>query len=118
MNFRTRKHIALWVLLMLFSKMAFAISAPVPSTNGHTNPAQIESHHHHEQAPAQHSQHEEMSAECELKCDCCTVHCNTPALPATVFFNSERPLQVRHSFATSQQQLRIPSSLFRPPISA
>ncbi|WP_159241306.1 hypothetical protein [Zhongshania aliphaticivorans] len=118
MNFRTRKNIALWILLMFFSKMAFAIYQPVPSQNTQTIFPQVKTHHHHEQASSIDSQHEERSANCELNCDCCTVHCNTPALPTTVFLNSECRHQVPHSLAIAQQQVKVTASLFRPPIPA
>ena len=134
MSARTSKQIAYWILLMLFSKMAFAIAQPLstsamPSTHEHQTQqhqtqqhpivsSSIKSHCESNDAHgvAQHSAAN--MTHCDTKCDCCTGHCNAPALLPVVFNNSEKLPQHVRSHSLPTQVLTLSSPLYRPPIQA
>jgi hypothetical protein len=131
-TYRT-KNIALWILLVFFSKMAFAIVQPLQALTLSTTPAEMMFSHQHEEARNKsnllinsHCQHDEggeshsptnhHNADCNTKCDCCIGHCNTPALFITGLNYSDKHLQHVSDQRPLFKALPLVTSLFRPPI--
>lgn len=128
------KKVAFWILLIFFSKVAFAIAQPLSVVSTSTMSSETVFAHQHigqqEHNPTlsmnshcEHSQDSDMSSHerdhnssCDVKCDCCIGHCTTAALFISPLTYSDKFLQHAGDQLPSSQTISLSSYLFRPPI--
>lgn len=128
------KKVAFWILLIFFSKVAFAIVQPLSAVSTSAISSETPFAHQHigqqEHNPrlsmnshCKHNQDSDMSlhernhnSNCDVKCDCCIGHCTAPALFISPLTYSEKFLQHAGDQLPTSQTISPSSYLFRPPI--